>query len=375
MTEVKAETALGFNQVAIVGLGLIGGSLAAAFKRKRLAKNLVGIDRNEVVQEALTQGLISEGFTEDELVKGLSKAQLVILAIPIRGILDLLPKIGENVNDGTLITDVGSTKEEIVNSAHKSLPNSVHFLGGHPMTGSEKRGLPHADPLLFENAVYVLTDNQQLPSELTDKFVELIRAIGAQVLFMSAKQHDRIAAVVSHLPQLLAVTLMKYASNINNNQNSTCLKLAAGGFRDMTRIASSPYEVWRDILVTNADNIRASIARFHEELTFMEGLLHTSELQDIFDEAAKNRLSIPRDTRGFLNSHYDISVVVEDKPGVIADISTALAEEELNIKDIEILKVREGEAGTMRLAFESEGDREQAIELLENYGYQSIKRD
>ncbi|NIR51146.1 prephenate dehydrogenase/arogenate dehydrogenase family protein [candidate division KSB1 bacterium] len=308
-------------------------------------------------------------------MKGLSKAQLVILAIPIRGILDLLPKIGENVNDGTLITDVGSTKEEIVNSAHKSLPNSVHFLGGHPMTGSEKRGLPHADPLLFENAVYVLTDNQQLPSELTDKFVELIRAIGAQVLFMSAKQHDRIAAVVSHLPQLLAVTLMKYASNINNNQNSTCLKLAAGGFRDMTRIASSPYEVWRDILVTNADNIRASIARFHEELTFMEGLLHTSELQDIFDEAAKNRLSIPRDTRGFLNSHYDISVVVEDKPGVIADISTALAEEELNIKDIEILKVREGEAGTMRLAFESEGDREQAIELLENYGYQSIKRD
>ncbi len=365
---------MNFKKIAIVGLGLIGGSLAAALKRKKLAVKIIGIDHKDVIDKALSQGLINQGYELNLIDKALEEAELIILATPIKGILELLSTIGDIIKNAALVTDVGSTKDEIVYAAHKYLPDGVHFLGGHPMTGAEKSGLDNADPFLFENAVYILTENQSVPIELVEKLVNTLEAVGAKIIFLPAKLHDEIAAVVSHLPQILAVTLMQYASRLNLD-NSVYLKLAAGGFRDMTRVASSPYAVWADILKSNKENIVSTIEQFIDELTTVkEMLLIPGKMESLFAKAAKNRLSIPKDTRGFLKPQYDISVVVEDTPGVFASISSTLFNEKINIKDVEVLKIREGDGGTMRLAFESETDRERAIAHLLNIGFQVSKR-
>ncbi|KAA3656648.1 MAG: prephenate dehydrogenase/arogenate dehydrogenase family protein, partial [Chloroflexi bacterium] len=189
-------------------------------------------------------------------------------------------------------------------------------------------------------------------------------------IFLSSKEHDQIAAVVSHIPQIMAVTMMNYAAKLNHD-NPAYLKLGAGGFRDMTRIASSPFTIWKEILQTNYQNISFGLEQLIQELQKMKDLLSEPKMEQLFDEAAKNRLSIPKDSRGFLRPNFDIFVVVEDKAGVIAEIANILSAENINIKDIEVVKVREGNAGTMRLSLETERDRENAILLLNKNGFET----
>ncbi len=354
---------MGFDRIAIVGLGLIGGSLAAAFKRKNVAARLLGVDQAEVLTQASERGLIDDGFAPEARAAALAEADLVILATPIRTILDLLREIGPELKPGALVTDVGSTKARVVATAREHLPPGVYFLGGHPMTGSEKSGVAHADPLLFENAAYVLTHEERVPEPRVQDLVELLQTVGARVLFLSPEAHDRIAAAVSHVPQILAVALMQFAAERNQREPHT-LELAAGGFRDMTRIAASPYAVWADILATNRETILAALGDFQRQLQELHERLAVSGLREAFEDASQARASIPKDSRGFLQPHFDLTLVVEDKPGVIAQIAGVLAANHINIKDIEILKVREGDAGTLRLAFESEADRRRAKEVL-----------
>jgi len=344
--------AVNFEKAVIIGLGLIGGSLAAAFKRKGVLENITGVDSEFVISQAKEKKLINQGFEQHDLQKAVKDADLIILATPINQILKCLTLLPQFVKPGVLITDVGSTKTAIAKQAQKHLPPNVYFLGGHPMTGSEKTGLAHSDNFLFENAVYVLTKPAETPDDLLKKYVRIIEEIGAQVLFLTPMEHDEIAAVVSHLPQMLAVTLMNYAAKMNKG-NPAYLKLAVGGFRDMTRVASSPFEIWADICKTNTKNIERAFQQFIEELSANKNFLTDNhELQSFFETAARNRLLIPKDSRGFLRPQFDISIVIEDKPGMIASIAAILAKEDINIKDIEILKIREGDAGTMRLAFE-----------------------
>ncbi|MCG8605607.1 prephenate dehydrogenase [bacterium] len=365
---------MGFQRIAIFGLGLIGGSLAAAFKKSRISAQIVGVDRATVARKALKLGLVHEAYEIERYQNAITETDLVILATPIHSILKLLPDLLPKMNQGVLVTDVGSTKEVIVNEAAKHLPSGVFFLGGHPMTGSERSGLEHADPLLYENAVYVLVESETISPELLSRFTDLIQSIGAKILLLSAQVHDQIAATVSHLPQLLAVALMQYASG-KNRENKAYLKLAAGGFRDMTRIASSPYGLWSDIFKTNEKNVLDAMESFLGAVLEAKGRLKRGQLASMFEEAARNRLSIPKDTRGFLRRHYDLSVVIEDKPGVIASIATILSEQDINIKDIEVLKVREGDSGTLRLSLETGADRERARALLNQNGFPASFRD
>jgi len=365
--------AISFENAVIVGLGLIGGSLAAAFKRKGVLENIIGVDSKFLITKAKEKKLINKGFEKHKLQEAVKDADLIILATPINQILKHLTLLPQFVKPGALITDVGSTKRAIVETAREHLPSNVYFLGGHPMTGSEKTGLDHIDPFLFENAIYVLT-NHSASGDLLKKYIRIIELIGARVLFLTPMEHDEIAAVVSHLPQMLAVTLMNYAAKRNIN-NPAYLKLAAGGFRDMTRIASSPFHVWADICKTNAENIEFAIEQLITDLSASKNLLtENRQLRSFFETAARNRLSIPKDSRGFLRPQFDISVIIEDKPGVIASIAAILADEEINIKDIEILKMREGDAGTMRLAFQNETDREAALKLLAQKSFEVAKR-
>ncbi|HDQ44290.1 MAG TPA: prephenate dehydrogenase [bacterium] len=357
-----------FTHVAIIGVGVIGGSLGLSLKRKHPEMRILGVSRPQTLDEALELGAIDRGFTREEMGEAAAQSDLVFVCAPISNILELLPALSEAVRPKTLVSDVGSTKRLIVETAAGYFRGDKYFVGGHPMAGNEGRGVSWADPLLFENAVYVLTPASGVPGDITNRFGQLLESIGAKVLLLDPATHDRIAAAVSHLPQILAVTLMNYVASLQKD-SATCLRLAAGGFRDMTRIASSPFDMWRDVFSTNREEIGTRIDGFIDALKTMKSGLVSEEMEEIFRLSAAGRLSIPRDTKGFMRPNFDMTVQVEDKPGVIAAISTVLAGESINIKDIEVLKVREGDSGMIRLAFESEAERLRAKELLSRTGY------
>ncbi len=363
-----------FETVAIIGVGLIGGSMGLALKRKGFGGKLVGVDEPHVLERALNRGAIDAGFDNDRLLEAVAQADLVLLAMPIKGIIEMLQKIGPYIKRGALITDVGSTKRQIVETANIHLPSGTDFIGGHPMAGSEFRGVQAADPFLFENTIYVLTPHRPVDTEKRRAFGELLELIGAKVLLLQPRLHDEIAAAVSHLPQMVAVAMMNMVAS-KQSESPHFLKMAAGGFRDITRTSSSPFGIWEDIAATNSDMIVQAIDEFITELESIKRIIdHSNRLDDYFHEAAKNRLSIPKDTKGFLRPQYDISVSVEDKPGIIATLANALAQENVNIKDIEVLKIREDEGGTIRLAFSSENEQERALELIRKSGMECRKR-
>lgn len=366
----KDQSVKAIRRVAVVGLGLIGGSLALAMKRKTPGCTILGVDEAEVLDEAQSLRALDKAFPKNRLPDAVSDVDAVFLAVPIDEILRILPVVAETVGDGTVVTDVGSTKKKIVETASSLFSGNRHFIGGHPMAGAEGRGIAWADPLLFENAVYVLTPSPETPVAVGQRLGDLIERIGAKVLFLTPSMHDQVAAAVSHLPQMVAVALVNMVAR-HQSDSPMFLKLAAGGFRDMTRIASSPYFIWKDIVETNRDEILKFLDEFIQALKSMRTSIESLELAEAFENAARNRLSIPKDTKGFLKPHYDLLVRVEDKPGVIASISTELANASINIKDIEILKVREGEAGTLRLSLETPNIREKAAQRLNAIGFPS----
>lgn len=360
----------GFENIVVVGVGLIGGSLGLALKQKGYKGKIVGVSRAPTLEAALDLGVIDEGYPYEELSSVLQGADLVYLCTPIFRIEQLLGQIGAmgmQLKKDCVITDVGSAKQHICQVAAEKLPAHLPFVGGHPMAGSEQSGVEAADPFLFENAIYVLTPGANVPADIGHRLAAFTQRLGAKVLLLDPATHDRIASVVSHVPQLLSVALMNWAAQFAR-QESMALQLAAGGFRDMTRIASSPFHMWKDVLEANQIEIERRLDEFIAELKSLKLDLQTGKLENRFNGAQSSRNIIPKDTKGFLRPLHEILVISDDKPGVIANISMALSQKGINIKDIEVLKVREGEGGTLRLAVESRQAAVSAVEILQASG-------
>ena len=352
--------------VTIIGLGLMGGSLAMALRRHFPHIHLTAIDRNEVLQAALTQDIIDRGF-EHPSDEALKQADLVVLATPVQTIPPLLETIAPHLQPGTRVTDVGSVKAPIVEHAQRVLPPDVHFLGGHPMTGKEQGGFQHADPLLYENALYILTPTRRLTPEWEPVF-QLLEGIGARLFLIDPQTHDRLAAKISHTPQLTAIALVRLLRDLE----PAYLQLGAGGFRDMTRIASSPFTPWKDILQMNRKAILDALTSLIEELdTYRQAVAEErwEEIEQAFTEAAALRNQVPQDMKGFLHPLAEVFLFAEDRPGFLHEITGILAEAGLNIKDIELLKIREGLGGTFRLAFATPEEAQEAIRKLRQAGY------
>lgn len=355
-------------------MGLIGGSLGLALKRLGHPARLVGVSRPQTLAQALEMGVVDEGWDYPELGRALEEADLVVLCTPIQRILSLLEEVGRLAAPGALITDVGSTKRQIAAQALAQLRADLHFIGGHPMAGSEKSGVSAADPFLFQNAIYILVPGREVPAPLYAAFAGLLKQLGAKVLELEAEAHDEVVAAISHLPQMMATSLVKMVGQLDEG-NGHFLTLAAGGFRDMTRIASSPYApVWEDICRTNADQLGRMIDRYIAVLKDVRQRLEEESLGQDFAYANRTRSAIPRDAKGFIHTLFELLVVAEDKPGVIAQIAQSLAREKININDIEVMKVREGEGGTLRLGFDSQEAADRALEVLAGLGYQARRR-
>ncbi|MDP1677659.1 MAG: prephenate dehydrogenase [Bacteroidota bacterium] len=350
--------------ITIIGLGVIGGSLGLAIKQTDPNITVTGYDSVGHIDAALHRDAID--FGSISLPSLLHDADIIFVCTPVHTIIKLLPTIAKYCKRSAIITDVGSTKSEIANTAKKVFRKNGIFIGGHPMAGSEGKGIEFADALLFQNATYVLCADTTQKKRIT-KLTSLLHSIGARVLFLSAKDHDTIAASISHLPQLIAVAMMNMVER-KNKKHHGYLQLAAGGFRDITRIASSPYGMWNDILASNNTEIRKAVKEFSVVLSQFEKDLQTSSRRNTFAQrfrnAKKMRDAIPKNSKGFLQPVHDIFVSVDDKPGVLSQMTTALYKANINIKDMELLKIREGRGGTFRLSFDSKIEADKAKKVL-----------
>ena len=282
-----------FKKITIIGVGLIGGSLGLALKEKNSNFKIVGIDKQEIIKKAIARGAIDEGTVN--LEEGIKEADIVIIATPVKTILNILTQINPFLKKGCLVTDTGSTKQQIVQKANKVLSEDVFFIGGHPMAGSEKYGIESADPCLFHNKTYILTPIHKNNLGALEKISLLIKIIGAKKLILDPLEHDRIVSAVSHLPQIIAVSLINAIGKLALRENNNNYFKAVGeGFKDMTRIASSSYKMWEDICDTNQENILEMIQEFKNYLEVMEDKLKNdpNSLKEEFQKASKLRENI-----------------------------------------------------------------------------------
>jgi prephenate dehydrogenase len=283
------------RQITIIGTGLIGGSLALALKKRKFRGRIVGCDREAALDKAHLRGAIDGGFANPgDAVRG---SQIVILATPVLAIIDLIERVGPVLPAETLLTDVGSTKSAIVERAAKVFgKNAKHrFLAGHPMAGKELSGVDYADADLFKDAVWFLTPlpGQNLQQGLFADFSEWIEQIGARIAILPCDEHDRLCAWISHLPQMLSTAL---AATLVEEFGEDAPLLAAGGraLREMTRIAASPYSMWRDVAISNKKNIEHALLKFEQQLVHIRENLATKQLSEEFERAHQLRKVRPR---------------------------------------------------------------------------------
>jgi len=277
------------RRVAIVGLGLLGGSWGLALKKAGFTGRIVGYARRaETREQALSEGAIDEGFAD--VTEAVHDADLVILATPVAVILDHLARLHPHLPPQALVTDVGSTKRRICECAAELYAQQPLFLGGHPMAGKERSGLENADARLFENARYVLTPlkAEDLDDDRVQAFRALVEAIGARAITCDPATHDLAVAYLSHLPQLLSSGLASLMEE-KHTAEDLVLELAATGFRDVTRLADSPYSVWRDICLTNTENIQMALDALIQKLESIRVHLADRELEREFLAAHRLR--------------------------------------------------------------------------------------
>ncbi len=286
-----------FTRVAVVGTGLIGGSFALAARAHLPGAHLVGWDKPDVLKRACARGVVDEGCAE--LSEALAGADLVYIALPVGLTIDRLRDIARLTSPGALVTDAASTKRAVCAAAGKAFSSfsagEARFLGGHPMAGKEDSGLDAAESTLFRGAQYALigaASDADADARIAG-FVELIKAMGARPVWMDAETHDRAAAVVSHLPQLVAVALAGVVHEATD-QTGLPLTLAGRGLRDALRLAGSPYGVWRDIVLTNADHLEAGLDRLAQAIDDLRRHLRGRELEEEF-AAANEVYKILRD--------------------------------------------------------------------------------
>ena len=355
-----------FDTVVIAGVGLIGGSIGLGIRQRFLARRVIGLDVDPTVLEAAT-GL---GILDEEQLQAgdwLQEADLVILASPARTIINSAKEIEPFLRPDTIVTDVGSVKGDIV----KTLGH-LNFVGGHPMAGSERGGVLNADPGLLENAVWILTPDVETNFGALKRVRNFVEELGARTIEVDPIQHDYLVAVVSHVPYLAAVALTNAVAN-DRNRNLMML-LAAGGFRDLTRVASGSPRMSRDMVVSNKDAVREALASFRAQLDTLEDLLEDPEVMlEHANNAKRSRDSFPIVKRSLLPARYELFLAVPDRAGQFAVITGALSEANVNIRDLEVVGIREAGA-SVRLAFENEAALDTAKRVLQEKGYDARSR-
>ena len=283
-----------FQRVAFIGLGLIGSSLARAIKRHGLAGEIVGHARSKETREtALGLGFIDRA--EATAAAAARGADLVVIAVPVGATGAIAQEIGPVLGAGAIVTDVGSVKQAVVDAVAPHIPEGVHFVPGHPVAGTEESGPEAGFAELFEGRWCIITPPPGSDPEAVARVESLWRAVGSEVDRMDPRHHDMVLAITSHLPHLIAYTIVGTATDLENHLQREVIKFAAGGFRDFTRIAASDPVMWRDVFLANKEAVLEMLGRFDEDLTALQRAIRYGDgaaLEEIFSRTREIRRSI-----------------------------------------------------------------------------------
>jgi len=362
-------------RVAIIGTGLVGASLGLSLRRLDEIDEVVGFDSDPVqLAVAVDRGALDSGAgSAAAAVRG---ADLVILAVPVSVVVDTAANLGPLLAPGTVLTDTTSVKARVVAAMRAAVRPGVHVIGGHPMAGSHETGADHASAELFVGATYLLTPTVDTDAGAYQRLHGLLARLGARPLAVDPARHDALVAVVSHLPQLAATTLMNLATDRAREEHAGLLLLAAGGFRDATRVAASNPDLWVEICAENRDAIVAVLDDYRERVGRLRSVLAVGDeasLRRELADARASRRSLPgKET--MTGALVELHLPIPDRPGVLAEVTTTVGAIGVNIEDLGIQHAPEGGQGVLRLAIIGFKPAGVAREALESLGYEVLER-
>ncbi len=358
--------------IAFIGLGLIGGSIARGIKREAPETKIMAYMRTRSrLMEAREDGIVD--VILDGIGEELSECDFIFLCTPVEYNADYLSKIQPFLKPGAIVTDVGSTKTDI-HEAVIRLGMESWFVGGHPMAGSEKTGYENSTDHLLENAYYIITPTAKSTKEQTDRLVHIAEMIGSIPIVLDFHEHDFVTAAISHLPHIVASSLVNLVKD-SDNQQGLMKRLAAGGFKDITRIASSSPEMWEQICMTNHQNLSLILKRYIASLNQILDQLNKkngSYINQLFETSRDYRNSFSEKATGPIAPEYSFTVDMADEVGAISTLSVILAAKGISIRNIGINHNREHGEGTLRIAFYDRESMDEAWKQLERYHYDLI---
>lgn len=354
--------------IGIIGLGFLGGSLIKSLSKSEKISKIIACDINEdSLKQALEDGVITDyTLNVDEKF---SDCDIVFISTPVSFISDYAKALEAVVKPTCIITDTGSTKKTILEAAKNM---GIEFIGGHPMVGSERSGYATSKDLLFENSYYIITKSEQNKPESVELLKEIILELKAIPIIIDSTKHDYITASISHVPHVVAAALVNMVKELDD-ENETMKTLAAGGFKDITRIASSDPTMWENICRENKDEVLKVLRRLIEILQGFENDINEREvIYNFFDSSKKYRDSfINRKING--NTMPELNISVKDENGAIAKITTLLSANGIGIKNIEVLNNRENNFGALRVVVRTYEERDKGFEVLTAEGFEVKK--
>ncbi len=360
--------------IAFIGLGLIGGSIARGIKRANPDIRIMAYMRTRSrLEKARAEGIVD--ICLDGIDCHLSQCDMIFLCTPVEYNTDYLKSIRPYLKPGAILTDVGSTKANIHEEV-KRLHMESCFVGGHPMAGSEKTGYENSTDHLLENAYYIVTPSGQSTPEQVERVAEIARMLGAIPMILDYREHDRAVAAISHLPHLVASSLVNLVKACDNSAE-TMKQIAAGGFKDITRIASSSPEMWEQICMANSGPISEILEQYIDSLSSILKAVKGRREGAIFDllkESREYRDSITDRAKGAIEPDYSFSVDIVDEAGAISTLSVILAAKGISIKNIGINNNRERGEGALRITFYDEESLNAAWAQLTRYHYELFRQ-
>ena len=366
---------MNIRTIGFIGLGLIGGSIAKALRRVHPELQMIAYNRSrESLIAAMEDGTINQAT--DTLNESFAACDLIFLCAPVSVNIRCLQILKDIIRPDCLLTDVGSVKTTI-HEAVDEIGLSRQFIGGHPMAGSEKFRYANASDRLLENAYYILTPDVASSAEHLEAYRDLVASIQAIPIVLDYREHDRATAAISHLPHIIAYALVNLVRRSDNTEGLMRM-LAAGGFKDITRIASSSPEMWQQICTENRAQVLQMLDAYREDLALVEAAIRKEDnatLIKYFDQARIYRNALPESYRGTIQPLPEIYVDVPDETGAISVVSAILAANRLSIKNMGIRNNREAQAGALKIVFENMEAAAKAAEILKKYNYTVYERD
>ncbi|MCM1325634.1 MAG: prephenate dehydrogenase [Bacteroidales bacterium] len=352
-----------------IGLGLIGGSIARAIREKMPDSHIVAYDINRDTLNAASSEHIADVVT-DCIDASFADCDYVFLCAPVRKNEENLQAVKKVISNHCLLTDVGSVKTGIHNAIERA-GLEKQFIGGHPMAGSERVGFLNAKTVLLQDAYYILTPTASVSPEKVDAYQNLVKTLGAIPLVLNYEQHDLITAAISHLPHVIAASLVNLVRD-RDSEDGIMKMVAAGGFKDITRIASSSPVMWQQICLTNTENIKSMLSDYIQSLLTVQKQIENLDadaLYEFFDGARIYRDSFINASSGPIKKNYSFNVDISDETGALASITTMLALNGISIKNVGIVHNREAQNGVLRIEFYEETAVLKAQKLLQDKNY------